>query len=70
MLASSSEKPVLQTSPDKLWLRGRTPYTRRLPQQLPHCVEVDLLLLLFQNQTQDQSFVLLDFMIEYLCWPG
>ena len=70
MLASSSEKPVLQTSPHKLWLRGRTPYTRRLPQQLPHRVEVDLLLLLFQNQTQDQSFVLLDFMIEYLCWPG
>ena len=67
MLASSSEKPVLQTSPHKLWLRGRTPYTRRLPQQFPHPVEVDLL---FQNQTQDQSFVLLDFMIEYLCWPG
>ena len=70
MLASSSEKPVLQTSPHKLWLRGRTPHTRRLPQQLPHRVEVDLLLLLFQNQTQDQSSVLLDFMIEYLCWPG
>ena len=66
MLASSSEKPVLQTSPHKLWLRGRTPYTRRLPQQFPHRVEVDLLLLLFQNH----FFVLLDFMIEYLCWPG
>ena len=49
MLASSSEKPVLQTSPHKLWLRGRTPYTRRLPQQFPHRVEVDLLLLVFQN---------------------
>ena len=71
ILASSSEKPVLQSRPHKLWLRGRTPHTRRLPQQFPDRVEVDLLLLLlFQNQTQDQFFVFLDFMIEYLCWPG
>ena len=51
ILASSSEKPVLQSRPHKLWLRGRTPHTRRLPQQFPDRVEVDLLLLLlFQNQ--------------------
>ena len=62
ILASSSEKPVLQSRPHKLWLRGRTPHTRRLPQQFPDRVEVDLLLLLlFQNQTQDQFFYVFRF---------
>ena len=71
MLASSSEKPVLQTSPHKLWLRGGTPYTRRLPQQLPHRVEVHLLLfLLFQNQTRDQFFCVFRFYdrVPVLAW--